>query len=114
MNCKLNERSFFSLPQVKDEFAKYVLLKLYTDTIPLEYYSKEQLIDTKKTIEDRQSDDVEAHKKFQKTRFDTTQLPLYAIIEPVGDDFKVVAKYPLAVIRNAGDFAAFLRINASP
>lgn len=110
----MNERSFFSLPNVKAEFAKYTLLKLYTDTVPLEYYTSDQIKDTKKAIEDRQTDDAEAHKQFQKTRFDTSQLPLYAIIEPVGDDFKVIATYPLAVIREESDFVAFLQKHATP
>jgi hypothetical protein len=108
----LNERSFFSLPNVKAEFAKYTLLKLYTDTVPLEYYSTEKIKDTKKIIEDRQTEDADANKEFQKKRFDTAQLPLYAIIEPAGEDFKVIATYPLAVIRDANDFAEFLRKNA--
>jgi hypothetical protein len=108
----LNERSFFSLPNVKAEFARFTLLKLYTDTVPLEYYSSEQIKDTKQAIEDRQTEDADANKQFQQKRFGTSQLPLYAIIEPVGDDFKVIAAYPLAVIREESDFVAFLQKHA--
>lgn len=108
----MNERSFFSLPEVKQEFAKYTFLQLYTDTNKLEFYTTEQINDKNKAIEDRMIEDAEENKRFQRTRFDTQQLPLYAIIEPVGDDFKVIAKYPLAVIRDVGDFAGFLQRNA--
>lgn len=106
----MNEKSFFSLPEIKTEFAKYTLLKQYTDTVPQEYYSIEKL----KTLTlDIQEEDAEKIKKFQKERFKDIQLPLYVIIEPEGDDFKEVARYPLSVIRDASDFANFLRKNAS-
>lgn len=99
---------------MKDEFTKYTFLQLFTDKNKREFYTTEQLNDKNKAIEDREDEDAEANKQFQRKRFDTTQLPLYAIIEPVGDDFKVVATYPLALIRDAEDFAAFLRNNAGP
>ena len=97
---------------MKQEFAKYTFLQLYTDTNKLEFYTTEQIKDKEKPIEDRMIEDAEANKTFQRTRFDTSQLPLYAVIEPVGNDFKVVAKYRLAVITDAADFADFLKKNA--
>ncbi|MBL8823919.1 MAG: hypothetical protein JNJ77_15135 [Planctomycetia bacterium] len=106
----MNEKSFFSLPEIKTEFAKYTLLKQYTDTVPLEYYPVEKL---QATTIDVQEADAEKIKKFQKERFKDIQLPLYVIIEPDGDDFREVARYPLSVIRDASDFANFLRKNAT-
>lgn len=108
-NCMLNERRYFNLPKVKEQLDQFTRLKLYTDTVPLEYYTTEQIQDTKKAVEDRQTEDAEANKAFQLKRFDTTQLPLYAVIEPAGDDFKVIAKYREAVIPSESDFIDFLR-----
>jgi hypothetical protein len=97
------------LPDVKAEFVKYTLLKLYTDTVPQEYYSVEDL----KTLTiDRQEDDAKANSEFQKERFNDVQLPLYVVVEPSEDDFKIVARYPLSVITDKDDFVRFLRSNA--
>lgn len=91
---------------MKAEFAKYSLLKLYTDTVPQDYYSIEVL----KTLTiDRQEDDAKAHSKLQRERFNDVQLPLYVIVEPSGTDFKEVARYPSAIIDDPGDFARFLQ-----
>lgn len=98
------------MPEIKTEFARYTLLKQYTDTVPLEYYPLEKI---QSVTVDVQEADAEKIKKFQKDRFKDIQLPLYVIIEPDGDDFKEVARYPLSVIRDASDFANFLRKNAS-
>jgi hypothetical protein len=106
----LNERSVFSLPEVKAEFAKYTLLKQYTDTVPKEYYPTEEL---KVWTVDRGEDDARENSKFQRQRFNEAQLPLYVVIEPNGDDFKEVARYPAAVISDKADFIRFLQIHAS-
>lgn len=98
------------MPEIKTEFARYTLLKQYTDTVPLEYYPLDKI---QSVTVDVQEADAEKIKKFQKDRFKDIQLPLYVIIEPDGDDFKEVARYPLSVIRDASDFANFLRKNAS-
>ena len=105
----MNERSFFSLPDVKAEFAKYTLLKLYTDTVPLDYYP---LNDLDKITVDRQQEDAQANAKFERERFNDAQLPLYVIIEPTENDFKEVARYRLALITDKEDFVKFLRDNA--
>jgi hypothetical protein len=95
---------------VKAEFAKYTLLKQYTDTVPKEYYPTEEL---KLWTVDRGEDDARENSKFQRQRFNEAQLPLYVIIEPSGDDFKEVGRYPAAVINDKADFIRFLQIHAS-
>jgi hypothetical protein len=67
------------LPDVKAAFARYTLLKLYTDNVPLNYYPLDQLGTL--TI-DRQEEDAQTNKKFQVERFNTAELPLYVVIEP--------------------------------
>lgn len=110
MNCALNERSVFSLPEVKAEFAKYTLLKLYTDAIPKEYYPPDQ----RSTVSARQRrQDGMANRPFQQTRFGTAELPLYVVVEPTGNDFKEIARYgAVGVIRDKEDFLSFLRKHA--
>lgn len=107
MNCALNERSVFSLPEVKAEFAKYTLLKLYTDAIPKDYYPPEK----RNTVSARQRrQDGMANRPLQQQRFGTAELPLYVIIEPSEKDFKEVARYGVVgVIRDKEDFINFLR-----
>ena len=95
---------------MKAEFAKYTLLKQYTDTVPKEYYPTEEL---KLWTVDRGEDDARDNSKFQRQRFNEAQLPLYVIIEASGDDFKEVGRYPAAVISDKADFIRFLQTHAS-
>jgi thiol:disulfide interchange protein DsbD len=78
-NCKLNERNVFPKAEVQQAFAKHVLLKLYTDTVPA-------------GIE--QQPDAAASLKFRNERFDSGALPLYALLRPTGgESFDIVALY---------------------
>lgn len=95
MNCALNERSFFSRPQIRDLFQQFSLVKIYTDQIPPQY---------------QPSLSPEENTKFQIDRFGDAQLPLYVIVEPtVNGDFKEVARYDEALISDEARFAEFLR-----
>jgi hypothetical protein len=104
----LNERSFFSLPDVKAEFAKYTLLKVYTDTVPKSFYPPDQV-----PSKDDRMDAADANKEFQKTKFNTAELPLYAVIEPTDDGFKEIGRYAVGLIRDKQEFLRFLRDPAS-
>jgi hypothetical protein len=106
VNCVLNERSFFSLPEVKAEFGKYTLLKIFTDTVPKEYYPNE------KVSYDQQIDDAEANKAFQREKFNTAELPLYAVVEPTENGFREIGRYAVGLIRDKEEFLRFLRDNA--
>ena len=105
----LNEKSIFSLPLVKTEFAKYVLLKQYTDIIPKRYYPP----DVATTISPgEQRDDAEAIKDFMQQNFNTLELPLYVVIEPTETGFKEIGRYNKGLIRDKDEFVRFLRDSA--
>lgn len=93
---------------MKAEFAKYTLLKLFTDTVPKEYYPPEKLPVTT----DQQYDDAEANKAFQRERFNTAELPLYVVIEPTETGFREVGRYAVGLIRDKEEFLRFLRDHA--
>lgn len=107
-NCTKNERAIFSQEDVKAAFSKYSLLKLYTDVVPMEYYPTDKL-DATTPVE--QENDGEKNRILEKERFKTTELPFYAVIEPDGNDFEIVARYSIGLIRNKEEFLQFLRNN---
>lgn len=107
-NCAINEKAIFILDDVKDALNRYTLLKLYTDTVPLPYYPIDGLSNV--TI-DIQEKDAETNRVLEKTRFNTTELPFYAVIEPDGNDFKILARYSVGLIRDKDEFLKFLREN---
>jgi thiol:disulfide interchange protein len=108
-NCNLNENDVFTKADVQKLFKPYVLVKLYTDKIPLKYYSPEERQLLLKDSE-RQERDADINSKFQASVFNTKQLPLYVILEPQLDDtVKVVATYDEGRIMNESAFCSFLR-----
>ena len=106
----LNEKSYFSLPDVKAEFNKYTLLKLFTDTVPLEYYPLNKL---ETVTVDVQEADADKHKTLQREKFNTAELPLYVVIEPTETGFKEIGRYSVGLIRDKDEFLRFLRDPAS-
>jgi len=108
-NCNLNENDVFTKPDIRALFKPYVLVKLYTDKVPIQYYSPEDR-QAVAGISARQEADAAASARFQKKVFDTEQLPLYVILEPRLDDtIKIVGTYDEGRIMNESAFAAFLR-----
>jgi thiol:disulfide interchange protein len=107
-NCTKNERAIFSQDDVKAAFADYTLCKLYTDTVPLEYYPTDRLDTATVDVQEKHG---EEHRLMEKQRFDTTELPFYVIVEPVGDDFKEIARYSVGLIRDKNEFLQFLKKN---
>lgn len=78
-NCKLNEREVFPRPEVQQAFAKHVLLKLYTDTVPAGL--------------DQSPSAAEAVQLRNRT-FQSGALPLYALLRPTeGDKFEIVGRF---------------------
>jgi hypothetical protein len=101
-NCKINEKNVFPKDEVKAALGKLVRVSLYCDTVPGDYYKKEPDVE-------KREDDAEANKKFQKTVFKSEQLPLYALVKPVGEgEFEVVGVYQEGKITDAKAFADFL------
>ncbi len=78
-NCKINERSVFPKPAVRNLFEKYVLVQLYTDRIPETFYSAGD------QPGNASNSGVDAQKNlaFQREVFNTEQLPLYVVLRPV-------------------------------
>jgi thiol:disulfide interchange protein len=96
-NCKFNENNVFVRPEIKDLLSKYVLVQLYTDSVPPEY---------------QPTTTATENQALQESRFETLQLPYYAIVEPTPDGFKVVKGYVEGKINNVNQFADFLADNA--
>jgi hypothetical protein len=94
-NCRYNESSVFSKPEIAKLFGRYVLVRLYTDNIP-------------KEIE--QADSATANRLLQTAQFGT-QLPVYAIVRPANnrDGFAVVDIYDEGKINSPASFADFLK-----
>jgi thiol:disulfide interchange protein DsbD len=105
VNCKKNERSVFSKPEIRDLFKDYLIVQLYTDLVPADLYAPSLRSDTS-----RQDEDAQTNQQFQQKAFDNLQLPLYAVVEPQGDGkINVLGSYDEGLINNEAAFAAFLR-----
>jgi len=103
INCKINEKEVFSKDEVKTEFKKFIRVQLYTDEVPAKFF-KMAADDT------RREEDAETNRKFQKDVFKTEQLPLYAIVKPVGDGkFEAVGIYGEGKINHVDKFIEFLK-----
>ncbi len=82
-NCRWMEANIFPLPAVHAELEKYVRLQLYTDGEGKRYADNQ---------------------RYQKERFGTVALPLYAILDPEG---KRLATFP-GMTRKPEEFLRFL------
>lgn len=103
VNCKINEKNVFPKPEVKDLFAKYVRVQIYTDTVPEEFYKKAP------EEADREKH-AETNLKFMKSIFGTEQLPYYAIVKPDNEGgFTIVGAYDEGKINKLPAFVEFLK-----
>jgi thiol:disulfide interchange protein DsbD len=107
-NCKLNERNVFPKPDIKNAMLQYTLVQLYTDKVPSKYYSPEE-----RAKPDfgpaRLRADAQKHLEFQRKEFDTEELPLYAILQPLGDGKYKVLGTMGGLIQSEAEFLGFLR-----
>lgn len=105
-NCKLNEKQVFPQPAVKELMQNFVLVQLYTDTIPPEFYESPPDLD-------KRDADAKTNLKFQKAIFGTEQLPLYVLLRPEpgmkGGKVGIVAVYDEGKINKLEAFKAFLK-----
>jgi thiol:disulfide interchange protein DsbD len=83
-NCRWMEANIFPLAAVHTELEKYVRVQLYTDGVGQQY---------------------EDNQKYQKERFGTVALPLYAILDSEGNK---IATFP-GMTRKQEEFLDFLR-----
>ncbi len=106
-NCKLNERSVFIRSDVKELFAKYQLVQLFTDKVPDKYYPSAIRAGFKDT--GRQTADADVNRWFEDQAFGTQQLPLYVVLEPRDGKVFAVGVYDEGKINNVGTFVEFLK-----
>jgi len=108
-NCKLNEHTVFSRPEIIELFLPYKLVQLYTDKVPDKYYPTGER-DKFGNSTTRQRSDAATNLWFQREAFGTEQLPLYVILEPLpGGKIEIAAKYAEGKINDETGFAEFLR-----
>jgi thiol:disulfide interchange protein len=88
-NCRWMESNIFPLPDVRELFSRYVLVRLYTDGPNPEH---------------------EANLEFERERFGTIALPYYAIMSP---DDRIIATFG-GLTRNPATFIEFLRKGVEP
>ncbi len=82
-NCRWMETNIFTRPRVAELFDQLVLVRLYTDGVKPEH---------------------EANLQFEKERFGTIALPLYALMSP---EDQIIATFP-GLTRSEDEFVAFL------
>ena len=87
-NCRWMEANMFPRPEVAEEMAKFVRVRLYTDGDGPMYDNQQ---------------------KMEQEKFGTVALPLYALVRPDGT---TVASFP-GLTRNSAEFLAFLKRGAS-
>lgn len=103
-NCKLNEQNVFTRPEVAKLMRRYVGVKLYTDTVPVELTSADP-----PTLAQRNAE-AKRNKKYQVDEYKTEQLPLYVILEVKADGTtKLVDVYQEGKINDVPAFVEFLR-----
>jgi thiol:disulfide interchange protein len=108
-NCSINETHVFIKPAIRKLFEPYTIVKLYTDTVPKNYYGAELRAEVDRSAQ-RQEDDAYVNLKFQRQVFVNEQLPLYVVLEPQLDDTVLVTGvYPEGRINDEAAFAEFLR-----
>jgi thiol:disulfide interchange protein len=83
-NCRWMEANIFPQPKVREELAKFVRVKLFTDG---------------------EGEPYESFQKMQEERFGTVALPLYAIVTP---EEQTLATFP-GLTRDENEFVKFLQ-----
>lgn len=102
LNCQLNHRAILSLPEARKALQKYVLVMLYVDVVPAEFFSE-------KPTEEQQETEGTANYRFEGKAFGVAQIPLYVVVKPVAKGkFETVAFYREGRIKKKGAFLKFL------
>jgi hypothetical protein len=73
-NCRENENGVFPLPAVRQELAKYVRVRLYTDSVLNPALSSEEA-----------EAQAKRNQNWEERTFGTISLPLYVILDPAAD-----------------------------
>jgi thiol:disulfide interchange protein len=74
-NCRLNEKTVFPRPEVREQMEKFVRLQLYVDVVP----------DAKLTKQEAKQQ-ADRNLEWQGATFKDTSLPLYVVLDPSGSE----------------------------
>jgi hypothetical protein len=85
----------FSRPEIKELLDAYVIVQLYTDTVPPKIRQP--------------ATTAEENRDLLYNRFGSAQLPLYVILKPDGKEGVEISRYSEGKINNVEAFADFLR-----
>lgn len=97
----------FSKAPIQELFKNYIVVQLYTDVVPDEFYAPDLRSAFQGTS--RQDKDAKVNFNFQGRHFEL-QLPLYLVLEPQLDEkVNVVGIYPEGTINNEPGFIEFLK-----
>ncbi len=102
-NCRYNERTVFSRPDVRELLLKFRLVQLYTDEVPGKFYSDD--VDYDRRVDEAKPLNL----TFQKDLFGTEQLPLYVTMEVTKEKVLVKGVYDEGKINDVGAFVKFLK-----
>jgi thiol:disulfide interchange protein DsbD len=109
-NCSLNEHNVFSKPEIRSLFQPYLLVQLYTDKVPDQFYSTAARRTFRGSVTRQSNDAKMVNLPFQRANFGSEQLPLYVILQPLPDNtIRVVGRYDEGKINNEAAFAEFLK-----
>ena len=81
---------------MKAAFSRHVLLRLYTDKVPLGV---------------KQTPDAAGAIELRNTTFKTAALPLYALLRPSGDSFEIIWKDSQGLIQDVDRFIREIEIS---
>jgi thiol:disulfide interchange protein DsbD len=70
-NCRYNEKNVFPRPEVRNEIAKFVRVRLYTDLVPNRSLTPTQA-----------KDEALRNRGWEENTFQNNSLPLYAVLDP--------------------------------
>jgi len=109
-NCRYNEQSVFTRPEVAALLDQFVPVQLYTDSVPATAYRSDP-------GREHRTDEAYANRSFEVDAFGTSALPTYAVLIPQPDGTVRVFREPggerrgtiEGKINSVSDFAAFLR-----
>jgi hypothetical protein len=102
-NARLNEVTAFREPPVQLALRQYVLVKLYVDYVPEEFYQQ-------KPSQQERRRDGEANGQFEAQHFHTLQEPMYVVLEPKRNaPFVIIGRYEVGLLTDPWQFVRFLR-----
>jgi Thioredoxin-like len=101
-NCKYNESTVFTRPEIQQSLEKFELVQIYGDEVPARAYTSDP-------GDDARNAEAIANAKFQLNLFGDVARPLYAILVPKPDGKLKLLGIREGKINDPGEFATWLR-----